>query len=173
MAPYYQKSQCCHETTHSHIHSVLQTSYPTRLQKSHCFAVLLSIFICHKPPHCFAPCRLDTDTILGWLSSQQQCSRWNATAVICPDGQHHTHLWVWRCYVAAVNQWKANLQHTLASQWLRYNILTDVVCPYCNILKKSHDCYAIEYYNWACLFPLTHLWHWCYVRGVVNGLVGL
>ena len=38
-----------------------------------------------KLPRCFAPCRLDTDDILGRLSrvsSSEQWSRWNTTAVM-------------------------------------------------------------------------------------------
>ena len=41
---------------------------------------------------------------------------WNSTAGHC----HTRLLSVWRSYGAVVNQWQANLQHILATQWLRF-----------------------------------------------------
>ena len=69
----------------------------------------------YKPPRRFAPCRPDTDNLLGRsrlrASETQQRHR-------C---RRHAHLLsVWSCSGAAVNQWRADLQHTLATQRLRY-----------------------------------------------------
>ena len=42
---------------------------------------------------------------------------WNTTAVVRPDGRRHTHLLLsmWSCERTAVNQWRADLQHSPSS----------------------------------------------------------
>ena len=72
----------------------------------------------YKPPCSFALCWLDADDILGWSSwvmwSETQQLSYVSLAVA--DNTLTCYLF-WVAGGTAVNQWRVDLQHTLAKQW--------------------------------------------------------
>ena len=72
----------------------------------------------YKPPRRFAPCRLDADGILG--RSRLHASKTHQLWWPTPPWPMPHPSFRYLCEVATVNQWRADLQHNLATRRLTY-----------------------------------------------------